>query len=286
MPYETVVKYAKEMTRFGEENPMDFHKKIVLGQTGLEVGRLGIASGYGAPAEAIEEAFERGCNYFTWGTFIKGRMPGMKRAIQNIVGKGLRQDLVLAMFSYAHNPFLTEFFFLRGLKTLGIDHADILILGYCPQRPSQRVIDGAVRLKERGAVRYLGVSSHSTKLFPLLAHESIFDVFHVRYNPAHRGVEFKVFPYLAAEKKPGIVSFTATRWGQLLRPEKAPAGERPPTAADCYRYALSNPFVDVCMVGAKNALQMRENLGALDEGPMDEGELSRMNRLGERFREM
>ena len=52
---------------------MTFSEKTTLGRTGFKVGRLGISSSYGAPAMAFEEAFERGCNYFTWGTFIKGR---------------------------------------------------------------------------------------------------------------------------------------------------------------------------------------------------------------------
>lgn len=52
---------------------MTFSEQVVLGRTGLKVGRLGVASGYWVSAEAIEEAFERGCNYMTWGTFIKGR---------------------------------------------------------------------------------------------------------------------------------------------------------------------------------------------------------------------
>ncbi|NIM10988.1 MAG: hypothetical protein GTO45_03290 [Candidatus Aminicenantes bacterium] len=52
---------------------MNFKEKITLGRTGLKTGRLGISSSFGAPAQAFEEAFEKGCNYFTWGTFIKGR---------------------------------------------------------------------------------------------------------------------------------------------------------------------------------------------------------------------
>ncbi|MFQ5432249.1 MAG: hypothetical protein ACE5EN_07050 [Nitrospinota bacterium] len=35
-----------------------------LGKTGVSAGRLGIAGGFGAPSEAVEMAFERGCNYF------------------------------------------------------------------------------------------------------------------------------------------------------------------------------------------------------------------------------
>jgi hypothetical protein len=33
-----------------------------LGRTGLKVGRLGVVSSYGAPAEAYEEAFDSGVN--------------------------------------------------------------------------------------------------------------------------------------------------------------------------------------------------------------------------------
>ena len=91
---------------------MTFSEKRILGKTGLEVGRLGIASSFGAPAEAYEEAFERGCNYFTWGTFIKGRSPEMKKAVKNIISKGQREHLVVAMISYAHNAYLTERYFL------------------------------------------------------------------------------------------------------------------------------------------------------------------------------
>ena len=55
-----------------------------LGRTGLTVGRLGISSSFGAPAAAFEEAFERGCNYFTWGTFIRGRSSALRTAIRTI----------------------------------------------------------------------------------------------------------------------------------------------------------------------------------------------------------
>jgi predicted aldo/keto reductase-like oxidoreductase len=108
---------------------MDFKEKTTLGRTGLQVARLGISSSFGAPAEAFEEAFEQGCNYFTWGTFIKGRSSAMGEAIRNIVKKGQRANLVIAVLSYAHNAFLTERFFMRGLQGLGVEYADVLILG-------------------------------------------------------------------------------------------------------------------------------------------------------------
>jgi predicted aldo/keto reductase-like oxidoreductase len=260
---------------------MDLKKQITLGRTGLKVVRLGISSSFGAPAEAFEEAFERGCNYFTWGTFIKGRSSTMREAIRNIVKKGRREDLVIAILSYAHCAFLTERFFQRGLRDLGIEYADLLILGYYPQRPSQRVIDGALRLKENGMARFIGLTSHNRKLFPLLHQEGLFDCFHVRYNAAHRGAEQETFPELKGKDRPGVVSFTATAWKRLLKPKKMPPGETPPSAVDCYRFVLSNPAVDVCMMGARNLDQMMENLKTLDQIPMKKVELDRMRKIGD-----
>lgn len=259
---------------------MGFSEKITLGRTGLKAGRLGLSSSYGAPAQAFEEAFERGCNYFTWGTFIKGRSPEMKEAVKNIVKRGGREELIVAILSYAHNALLTEIFFKRGLRALGIDYADVLILGYFPKRPSQRIIDGALRLKEKGLVRFIGLTSHKRRLFPELEKEGLFDVFHIRYNAAHRGAETETFPYLKEEGGAGIVSFTATAWRKLINPKKMPPGETPLTALDCYRFVLSNPLVDICMTGAKNIQQMRENLTVYDKGPMTSEELDRLRRIG------
>ncbi len=260
---------------------MDFREPVVLGRTGLRVGRLGVASGYWAPADAIELAFEHGCNYFTWGTFIKGRSPHMAEAIRRVVANGQRDRLVLGMFSYAHRAFLTERFFVRGLKALGLERADVLLLGYFGRRPSPSVIDGALRLREKGLVRFLGLSGHTRALFPELRREGLFDVFHVRYSPVNSGAEVDAFPGLAGEGRPGVVAFTATAWGGLLDARKVPAGDAPLTAADCYRFALSHPAVDVCMTGVRTTAQMRDNLRALDLGPLGADEMARVRRIGD-----
>ncbi len=260
---------------------MTFIEKVILGRTGLKVCRLGIASGYWAPAKAIEEAFERGCNYMTWGTFVKGFSPHMREAIRNIAAKGQRDRLVLAMFSYAHQAFLTEHFLAKGLKAAGLDYVDVLILGGFYRPPSRRVIDGAVRLKEKGLVHFIGLSSHKRLLFPKLPNDGIFDVFHIRYNAAHRGAETEIFPFLSGKDRPGIACFTGTDWGRLLNPQKLPRGERALTAAECYRFVLSHSAVDVCMTGSKTVEQMRQNLAVLEQGPMTEDELVRMRRIGD-----
>jgi aryl-alcohol dehydrogenase-like predicted oxidoreductase len=106
----------------------------------------------------------------------------------------------------------------------------------------------------------------------------------VRYNAVHRGAEAEVFPAcqaLGLAGRPGLVAFTATRWGQLLKPKLMPPGETAPTVADCYRFVLSNPAVDVSLTGPRNLVQMQEALRALDLGPLTAQELARLRRVGD-----
>lgn len=260
---------------------MDFSQPTVLGKTGLKVGRLGISSSFGAPTEAFEEAFERGCNYFTWGTFIKGRLPAMREAIRNLIAKGKRHELVIGLLAYSHSGFLTERFCQSALRALGTDYIDVLLLGYYSWTPSQGIIESALSLKQTGLTRFIGITGHERKMFPEFRKMGVFDLFHLRYNAVHRGAETEVFPYIGGDDRPGVVSFTATAWRKLLNPKKMPAGEQPPSAADCYRFVLSNRAVDICMTGTQTLDQMRHNLGVLQMGPMTDQEMARMRRIGD-----
>ena len=260
---------------------MNFSEPKTLGRTGLKAGRLGVASSYGAPAEAFEEAFERGCNYFYWGSM---RKPGMGEAIKNICRKGKRDELIVVIQSYSRSAFLLDVFSRRALKHLNLDYADVLLLGWYRKKPPQRILERAVAMKEKGMFRFLAISSHNRSLFPKLVGENVFDIFHIRYSAAHRGAETETFPHLGGEGRPGVVTYTATRWGQLLRQKNMPPQEVVPEASDCYRFALSHPVVDVCMTGPKDLVEMREALKSLDLGPLNEEEMTRMRRIGNHVR--
>ena len=255
---------------------MDYSEKILLGRTGLTVGRLGLGAAYGAPAHSFEEAFEKGCNYFYYGA---SRKKGMSTAVKNICANGKRDGLVVAVQSFSRSSSYLEPSIKKALKQLGIQYADILILGWHNKKPSARIIDKALDLKERGMVRYLGLSGHNRKLFPKICND-VFDIFHVRYNAVHRGAEKDLFPELPKKNRPGIGAFTATCWGKLLKPGNMPEGEAVLKASDCYRFAMSNPDVDICMTGPKNAAQMKEALKAIELGPLDSQEMERICRTG------
>jgi aryl-alcohol dehydrogenase-like predicted oxidoreductase len=247
----------------------------VLGRTGLAVGRMGIAASYGVPAAAVERAFDHGVNYFYWGTF---RRKAFGDAIRNL--KPQRERFVLVVQSYSRVAGLVGWSIERALGKLGLDYADVLLLGLWNKPVSQAVLDAALQARDRGMVRHLALSSHHRPLIAQLASASDYDVLHFRYNAAHPGAERDIFPELPAKNLPGMVAYTATSWGQLLDPRKSPPGERVPSAADCYRFVLTRSEVDVCMSGPKNAEQMEAALEALRRGPMDEDELAWMRRVG------
>jgi aryl-alcohol dehydrogenase-like predicted oxidoreductase len=111
-----------------------------------------------------------------------------------------------------------------------------------------------------------------------LAESSLLDLLMVRYNAAHPGAETDVFPRLA-RRRPAVVAYTATSWRKLLRPPRSWKG--PPAAAgDCYRFCLTSPHVDVVLTGPRNVAELRENVAAVEKGPLSEPEMTFMRELG------
>jgi aryl-alcohol dehydrogenase-like predicted oxidoreductase len=253
------------------------NQKIKLGRTGLFAGRLGIGASYGVPADALERAFEEGCNYFYWGAFRNAKMAA---AIRSIVKRGKRDDLIVVIQNFRRTPHGVEGSLMRGLKKLGLSFADVLLLGWQNKSPNSKVLDTCEKLKEKQAFRYLGISGHRRALFAELAKDSRYDLFQIRYNAANRGAEQDIFPYLP-EARPGIVSFTATKRMTLVKSKRIPSDERHPTAGDCYRFVLTNPSVDVVITGPSNAEQLKQNLDEVNKGPMNAEELAWMRRIGD-----
>jgi aryl-alcohol dehydrogenase-like predicted oxidoreductase len=248
----------------------------VLGRTGIATGRIGLASSYGAPAGTVELAFDHGVNYFYWGSFRRGGFGDGLRALAS-----RRDRFLLVTQSYSRMASLVGPSLERALKALRFDYTDVLLLGLWNGLPPARILDACRNLRERGLVRYLAVSTHNRPLIVELSSDPRFDIFHVRYNAVHRGAEREVFGKLPDQNPPGLVSFTATSWRQLLGHKRIPPGEKVPTAADCYRFVLSQPAVNVCMTGPANPAQFKDALEALERGPMTEDELAWMQRVGD-----
>lgn len=257
---------------------IDFNTRVTLGRTGLMVSRLGLAAAYGAPQRAVERAvYEYGINYLHWDR----KKPGMQEALKTLIPQK-RDELVITMQSYDHTGWMIRRGVEKGLKALKIDQIDILFLGWFNKMPNDRVLDATQRLVAEGKVRFLGVSGHNRLFHGELAgaDKGPFDVLQVRYNAAHRGAEKDVFASMA-QNPPGITTYTATRWGKLLKASKMPKGEQPLTAAECYRFILTHPAVNVCLMGPRSEHEMLQGLEALSLGPLTDEEMLRIRRIGD-----
>jgi len=167
----------------GEQGMTDW-KTTTLGKTGWKVLRLGLASSYGADERCVQMAFERGVNYLYWGSMRTAKFGAGLRSLRS------RRDVFrLVIQSYSRIAALVPWSLERALKSLGMDHADILLLGLWNKDVSPAIFDQALRLRERGLIRAIAVSTHNRPQAAALAnHNGNVDVLHVRYNAVHRAL--------------------------------------------------------------------------------------------------
>lgn len=248
---------------------------VALPRTVRKASALGLGSSFGIGGTDLQHAFERGINYFYYGSY---RRPAFARGVRELA-KTERERMVLVVQSYSRVASLVGPSLGSALRALGTDHTDFLLLGWWNDAPPERIMDAARRERDRGRCRHIMVSCHNRLAFERYAKDPDITAIMVRYNAAHPGAEQEVFPKLGASP-PTVVTYTATRWGDLLNPALTPAGCPTPRASDCYRFALTHPSVQVCIAGPKDRRELDEALCALERGPMSDDELAWMKRVG------
>ncbi len=251
-----------------------------LGNTGLNVFRLGLSAVYRPGVQAINEALDKGINYIFYYNFDSHMIKALKQSLE-----GRRDKLVLASGAYKFPWWKPNLIKVaeRRLKQLKIDCLDILyVLGIKSQADiGEDMLRQLDRLKTEGKIRFSGISTHNRKLAGKLADEGAIDILMIRYNAAHRGAETDIFPYLK-KHNPGLVSYTATRWRQMMkRPRDWQVDGEIPTAGMAYRFVLSNPNVDLTLTAPANPRQLQDNILAISKGPLTEDEMAYMRNFGD-----
>jgi aryl-alcohol dehydrogenase-like predicted oxidoreductase len=258
----------------------DFSSRVPLGNTGIQVSRLTLSLTYRPGPTAVNEALDAGVNLFFGYGFDTQFTSAFRKQV-----KANRADFVLATGAYNliwGHPNLRKSLEKR-LRQLNTDYIDIfLFLGVMkPKQCPESVLEELARFRQEGKVRAIGISCHDRKFAGQLARDGKVDVLMTRYNAAHRGAEQDVFPHLASHNV-GLMSYTATRWTELIRrPGKWPKDEPYPTASECYRFVLSNSQVNTCLTAPANVKQLRENLSVLHQGPLEDEELDLLKRVGD-----
>ncbi|MBX3411875.1 MAG: aldo/keto reductase [Pirellulales bacterium] len=233
-----------------------------------EVCRLGLATRGNTHLadEDVLAAVARGVQYLNWC----GYADGMSAAVRQM-SRDERHAIKLAVQLEARTADDARREIERLLSECGADYLDAVTYYYVEHVEEWHEIlsaGGAAQaletLREQGVVRAIGLTSHQRSLATSFAASGRLDLLMLRYNAAHRGAERDVFP-TCDEQRASVVAFTGLRWGALL--ESTPQDPHDfalPTAAECYRFVLAHPAVDVALMAPDTRDELEENLALLD----------------------
>jgi aryl-alcohol dehydrogenase-like predicted oxidoreductase len=255
------------------------HFRRRLGSTDLSVSPLGLACNFGIDADVVESALhEHDINYF----FVTSRADAGVDGVKKLIAGGRRNDIVIATGANVPFGWSVRREWEKSARSLGVDCIDVFHLFWVQAHwyVTGNTWREMVKLKEEGKVRALAISCHDRPLASQLATELALDVLMIRYNAAHRGAENEIFSNFT-ERRPAVVAYTATRWGRLLKPA---AGIDPMTPPECYRFAISNPNVDVVLCGPKSKEELAQDRAGVALGPLPSERLESVRRFGDAVR--
>ena len=255
-------------------------KYTTFGATGLKVHRLGLSATYRPSKDALHQAIDAGVNVF----FCYGFDTQMTGVLRDLF-KTRRDKLYVVTGAY---NFLIGHLNIRKtlekrLRQLGTDYIDIFqYQGVTkPKHMTDHVLEEMNKLKQEGKIRFTGMTCHDRKFAGKLISEGTLDTYMIRYNAAHRGAEQDIFPHLTSHN-PDLISYTATRWRFLINRQRGWPKDAPiPTPELCYRFVLSNPHVHVCMNAPSNVDQLKQNLSAIEAGPLSDDEMKFICKYGD-----
>ncbi|PTL82814.1 aldo/keto reductase [Vitiosangium sp. GDMCC 1.1324] len=251
-----------------------------LGRTGLSVSPLVLSGAHGLPARSLAEAHEAGVNAFFW----EPRYLELTRFLRS--GRTRRDGLVVVAGTYHSGAEAIRRDVRAALRLLRTDYLDVFLLFWVRSRERLDAENFAAleALRAEGRIRAFGFSTHHRELALEAVRQHPWPVVMTRHSAAHPGAETAFFPEALA-RGTGVLTFTSTCYGRLLRPAPGEPPETPlPSAVDCYRYSLSQPGVGACLTAPRNHRELKQNLEVLERPWMMPDVLSAMRTHGERVR--
>ncbi|MHB0858192.1 MAG: aldo/keto reductase [Anaerolineae bacterium] len=273
-----------------------------LGRTGIDVGIIGLGAEHLDTASdelirsVVDEAVDHGASYIdlmmakphvrdAFGKALKGKRD------KAVIAGHLGVTLVDGQYNRSRDKVLCEQYFDDLLVRLQTDHIDVLMLHYCDEiadfeniAGASGVLELAVRLKQAGKARTIGMSSHMAPVcklavetghvevlmfpvnpaFDMLAAETHIDVFFENkvYHEQEPVMGRKAFFQECERQGVAIVAMKAYAAGRLF--EKDNPSSIVMTPVQCIHYALSQPGVCVALPGCKSPEEVRAALAYLD----------------------
>jgi hypothetical protein len=259
-----------------------------FGATGLRATPLALAAlgvrAYGPPGlQLLPQDVEAAYHEYGITTFlVHPWLPHLVEGARRLVRAGHRDRLTLITEVGAPLGLWVRWHWERLARSLEVDVIDVYLYGWLRARWQLGLGTWAAMeaLKRAGRVRAIGFSSHNRRLAAAVARERAADVLMIRYNAAHRGAEGEIFTAFGVNR-PAIIAYTATRWGLLLKPLPTWGFPSAMTAGECYRFVLEQPAVDVVLFAARSRAELREDVAAVLQGPLEPARLEACRRFGD-----
>jgi aryl-alcohol dehydrogenase-like predicted oxidoreductase len=251
-----------------------------LGSTGITLSPLVLSGANGLSPASLTEAHEAGVNAFFW----EPDYSQLTRFLRS--SRSHRPGLVFIAGTYHSGAEAIRRDVESALRQLRTDWLDVFLLFWVrsPERLNPENLAALEQLRTEGKLRAFGFSTHLRDVAVEALRRHPWPVVMTRHSAAHPGAEVALFPEAAA-RGTGILTFTATCYGRLLRPTQGmPSDATLPSAVDCYRYSLSQPGVSACLSAPRSHRELMQNLEVLDRPWMMPEALEAMRAHGARVR--
>lgn len=271
-----------------------------LGNTGLQVSEIGMGcegfakDDYRNTAVLFDLAEQSGINYFDLYTSD----PKVRASVGEVLG-GRREKFIIqshicsvwqnGQYMRTRNINEVKAGFEEMMSLLQTDYIDVGMIHYVDSMKDwDEVVNGpvmeyALELKNQGAIRHIGLSSHNPQVALAAVESGHIEVLMFSVNPcydlqpASEDVEdlwrdenyttplVNIDPdrqklyEVCQQRGVGITVMKAFGGGDLLDASLSPAGKAL-TVNQCLHYALTRPAVSTVLCGAHSAEQLRESL--------------------------
>ncbi len=274
-------------------------------RTGDRISEIGLGTAYifkNGKAEgvrAVRRAFEGGINYFDLAAGHGDAFPIFGEALHGVRDRVLYQvhfgaDYTRGDYGWTLDLETVKRSVARMLKELRTDTVDYGFI-HCQDElkdwetyKQNGILDYLLRMQRSGAVRHIGLSSHTPAVIGRILDETPVDMLMFSVNPAYDagrgeyargGTDERTALYRRCEREGiGISVMKPFSGGQLLGAETSPFGKAL-SVYRCLRYALDKPGVLTVLPGAQSEAEV-ESLLRFDTLPDGETDGSDLSSLG------
>ena len=236
----------------------------------------------------VRTALDEGVNFFDFVASESGPFEGYARALRGQRERAMLQIHIGADFSSGKYGWTTDAKVARRefearLAVLDTDYADFGFI-HCIDEDADfdKVMNGgiwdyALKMKQEGAIRHLGFSTHDVRIARRFLETGAMDLGMFSINPMYdytsesdygKGeASERMNLYREFERRGVAISvMKAYAGGQLLEARRSPFG-RALTIPQCIQYALDKPGVVTVLPGVRGMDDLRSALAYLDASP-------------------